>query len=55
MEKVGRGIKLQFFGRNSRPNCTSLCQKMEKTMQIQGLIVPHYSKNGENNANSRSN
>jgi hypothetical protein len=27
-----------IFGGNLRPNCTSLCQKMEKQMQIQGQI-----------------
>ena len=26
------------FGGNSRPNCTPLCSKMEKIMQIQGQI-----------------
>jgi hypothetical protein len=35
MEKVGREIKLHFFGGNSRPNCAPLCPKMEKKMQIQ--------------------
>ena len=38
MKKVGRGIELQFFEGNLRPNCTPLCLKKEKTMQIQGQI-----------------
>jgi hypothetical protein len=34
VEKAGWGIKLQFFEGNSRPNCTPLCQKMEKKSKL---------------------
>jgi hypothetical protein len=30
VEKAGKGIKLQFFRGNSRPNCTLLCPRMGK-------------------------
>jgi len=37
VEKAGREYNCNFEG-NSMPNCTPLCPKMEKTMQIQAQI-----------------
>jgi hypothetical protein len=43
MEKVGREIKLHFFGENSRPNCAILCPKMEKKCKFKVKLNDYWT------------